>query len=105
MENPSIGYPPLGPGSSLKKYNEGLDFRFDDGYFSADLFSDLAFLLFLYLLVLGLFLADYSPFQNYRRVPRQKPLCQHLYHIKSVITLCIIFSKIGRLLSNRLETI
>ena len=33
----------------------------------------------------------YSPFQNYRRVPRQKPLCQHLYHIKSVITLCIIF--------------
>ena len=38
----------------------------------------------------------YSPFQNYRRgVPRQKPLCQHLYHIKSVITLCIIFSKLG----------
>ena len=37
----------------------------------------------------------YSPFQNYRRVPRQKPLCQHLYHIKSVITLCIKFSKLG----------
>ena len=34
--------------------------------------------------------ASYSPFQNYRRVPGQKPLCQHLYHIKSVITLCII---------------
>ena len=33
----------------------------------------------------------YSPFQNYRRVPRQKPLCQLLYHIKSVITLCINF--------------
>ena len=41
------------------------------------------------------FLNTYSPFQNYRRVPRQKPLCQHLYYINSVITLCIFFSKLG----------